>query len=407
MPESTWVWLTELKEYHNPATGQSLSPTEALALGGVGEKLLDVRVPFLRFVIRRGGLAQLTMEDRDALLEAASAVGWKGGPGSGWYAPPKGTHGSGSPALTVSSLDFEVTDAHSGEMYGYIAARNTAGERLGHLDWSEYQGTVYVQMVKVKPEARRRGIATEMYGRLKEEFPDAKIEWGMATPEGTALRESIEKQGIKGGKGSGHRGHRGRPGERGGSVPGSRLPSAHVLDSFKDEYTQPDRVFNVERGLIVNPETGETVQELNKGTERRLVIPPSTHLEGNTLTHYHPPSVHAVDKYGATHKKGNGKDGISQPFSRSDVQLAVMENMAEIRAVGFYEGKPVSFRMTRPKGGWPNLLGYWLEHWTNHRISSWEPDDDDNLPAWSFDVLNSFWEQACRDLNVEYEVIGV
>ena len=63
------------------------------------------------------------------------------------------------------------------------------GNQVGYLQYSIFQGTAHIGHIHVEEEFRRQGIAKMMYQKLKEENPD--IDWGMTTPDGTILKESL------------------------------------------------------------------------------------------------------------------------------------------------------------------------------------------------------------------------
>src|SRR5690606_23780597 len=50
----------------------------------------------------------------------------------------------------------------------------------------------YIQMVEVAKDWQQKGLALAMVSRLQKEFPDKKIDFGMTTQEGQALKEDAE-----------------------------------------------------------------------------------------------------------------------------------------------------------------------------------------------------------------------
>jgi hypothetical protein len=59
------------------------------------------------------------------------------------------------------------------------------------LEFSIFNDEPYVNMIKVKDDYKRRGIATILMKELQRRFPETEIHMGMLTPEGTKLIESI------------------------------------------------------------------------------------------------------------------------------------------------------------------------------------------------------------------------
>lgn len=91
-------------------------------------------------------------------------------------------------------------DAVPGGYNGYYVAYDRAtGNKMGYLDYQSAKeveetevGTpvtteyVTIAMVEVEPEFRRQGVATVLLNALRNDFPDAVIDPGMTTPDGTA-----------------------------------------------------------------------------------------------------------------------------------------------------------------------------------------------------------------------------
>ena len=67
-------------------------------------------------------------------------------------------------------------------------------EMAGYIDYSEYQGAVHIQMVSVKKEFRRQGVAVAMLRELDRLYPDIEIDTGMTTPDGTKLLEEYQRR---------------------------------------------------------------------------------------------------------------------------------------------------------------------------------------------------------------------
>jgi GNAT superfamily N-acetyltransferase len=89
---------------------------------------------------------------------------------------------------TDAKISNDVTASYGGQVNGTLRAQDAGGRTLAYLDWVRYGGGVSVSMVETAPEARRQGLARKLVERLLDENPGARLEWGMTTPEGTALR---------------------------------------------------------------------------------------------------------------------------------------------------------------------------------------------------------------------------
>lgn len=73
---------------------------------------------------------------------------------------------------------------------------------VGYLDYSEFEGKIYIDMVFVKPEFRRQGIGTAMMQEMKRKATEegSKIMHGLQTEEGAALYESMQPEQRKSSK---------------------------------------------------------------------------------------------------------------------------------------------------------------------------------------------------------------
>lgn len=105
---------------------------------------------------------------------------------------------SGKP-LPKMKLMHEIRGYHSGgQTDGYVVAMSDPllGKRkeIGRLDYSHWHGELFPNMVRVRPEFRRQGVATALYDRLREEWPDAELANGYATPDGVAFRAAYDKK---------------------------------------------------------------------------------------------------------------------------------------------------------------------------------------------------------------------
>lgn len=108
---------------------------------------------------------------------------------TGDYSPdqPRDENGrwtdSGAIASSVVGYNSGQMDVHMGYKEG--------DEEIGYIDYADYEGTPYIKYITVSPEHRRKGIASRLLKQLQREYPDTEIDWGMTTPEGTALKEKV------------------------------------------------------------------------------------------------------------------------------------------------------------------------------------------------------------------------
>ena len=92
-------------------------------------------------------------------------------------------------------IQFDINDFHHEQMDGTIRAYDkTSMIVLGYLNFSEYHDEVSIRMVEVSQEDRRKGIATKMFQRLKQEFPECKIRWGYMTEDGVAFQNGLKNK---------------------------------------------------------------------------------------------------------------------------------------------------------------------------------------------------------------------
>ena len=81
------------------------------------------------------------------------------------------------------------TGAYSGQTD--MRMESYDGDKLaGYMEYSVYDDAPNIQYIHTEDEYRRQGVATEMLQKLQAEYPDAEINWGMTTPDGTKLFEN-------------------------------------------------------------------------------------------------------------------------------------------------------------------------------------------------------------------------
>jgi len=88
----------------------------------------------------------------------------------------------------------EVRGAHHGQVDGTLMVYDTITHNIiVHIDYTLFEGNIYLDFVMVEPAHRRQGYATALLMKLKALNPGATVKWGMMTEEGCALKNNIEK----------------------------------------------------------------------------------------------------------------------------------------------------------------------------------------------------------------------
>ena len=92
------------------------------------------------------------------------------------------------------SFKEELTNSYSGQkdltLFAYLD-----NKIVGKLEYVEYQGSISVSIINVKPEFRRMGIGKKLILELQKQNPRTEIELGLqVSPEGTALVNSLKSQ---------------------------------------------------------------------------------------------------------------------------------------------------------------------------------------------------------------------
>lgn len=93
-------------------------------------------------------------------------------------------------SVSDNNIKDVSTGYASGETY-FTMSYEQDGKVVGTLEYGEYEGQPNVKMVEVNPEYRRKGIATKLLQELQKKYPDAEINFGMTTDDGTKLLDSI------------------------------------------------------------------------------------------------------------------------------------------------------------------------------------------------------------------------
>ena len=100
------------------------------------------------------------------------------------------TKGDTKYSISDKNIKDVSTGYASGETY-FTMSYEQDGKIVGTLEYGEYDGEPNVKMIEVEPEYRRKGIATKLLQELQKKYPDAEIDFGMTTDDGTKLLDSI------------------------------------------------------------------------------------------------------------------------------------------------------------------------------------------------------------------------
>lgn len=94
-----------------------------------------------------------------------------------------------------SNIYIGVTDSYGGWVTGIVQYYDDSDRDkvIGYIDYqlSDSEHEIYINMIQVSDEYKRRGIATEMLYALRNEYPDYYVDWGYTTPDGTALKSKL------------------------------------------------------------------------------------------------------------------------------------------------------------------------------------------------------------------------
>lgn len=78
-----------------------------------------------------------------------------------------------------------------GDQVNFVIVAENADRVVGYLQYGYYKGTPHIQMIKVADDLRRQGIGTKMMQYLQKLYPDAEINPGMTTPDGTLFLKDM------------------------------------------------------------------------------------------------------------------------------------------------------------------------------------------------------------------------
>lgn len=95
----------------------------------------------------------------------------------------------------VTHFRINLHDSYKGWSYGTIKA-TINNQLLGTVDFqiNSDETELHIDMINVNKEFRNRGIASNMLRNLQLEYPEAYIEWGYTTEDGTQLKNKLTTQ---------------------------------------------------------------------------------------------------------------------------------------------------------------------------------------------------------------------
>lgn len=90
------------------------------------------------------------------------------------------------------NIRIEAYDSYSGWVSGAVVCYYN-NKLVGSIDIqiNNDQEEIYIDMIKVEPDYRRQGIATQMFNYLKSEYPEYYVDWGYTTTDGTKLKDAL------------------------------------------------------------------------------------------------------------------------------------------------------------------------------------------------------------------------
>lgn len=85
----------------------------------------------------------------------------------------------------------DYSTGYAYDEYYFTMAYEQDGEVVGTLEYGVYEGEPNVKMIEVDPKHRRKGIGTKLLQELQKKYDGKEIKFGMATPDGSKLLDSI------------------------------------------------------------------------------------------------------------------------------------------------------------------------------------------------------------------------
>ncbi len=88
----------------------------------------------------------------------------------------------------VKQIRDECYDAHNNQLDCSLLAYNDDEKCVGYLDYSLFENKIYLNMVEVHKQCRRKGVASQLLNTIHGKYKD--IEYSLATREGWEFLQS-------------------------------------------------------------------------------------------------------------------------------------------------------------------------------------------------------------------------
>ena len=94
--------------------------------------------------------------------------------------------------LVSDNIYIGITDSYQGWLSGYVNYFD-GDDVVGYVNFqlNQTEKEIYIDMIQVDDNYKRQGIATKMLYRLRDEYPDYYVDWGMTTDDGTKLYNKL------------------------------------------------------------------------------------------------------------------------------------------------------------------------------------------------------------------------
>lgn len=101
----------------------------------------------------------------------------------------------------VENANFTFKETSRGYHHGQhdlaIVAYNN-DDVAGWIDYAVYENEPSIQMIEVKDQYKRLGLAKQMLMKLQNKYPEQEIDWGSLTADGSKLYNSMKWKQIPG-----------------------------------------------------------------------------------------------------------------------------------------------------------------------------------------------------------------
>jgi len=96
--------------------------------------------------------------------------------------------------------DLKINMEHSGGYNGqdnYIIYAQIENTPVGYIEFSIYNNQIFISIIEVSKDYRRKGVATDLLRYMQEQFPDSPVNPGYSSEEGFKFYSSIPKKSVK------------------------------------------------------------------------------------------------------------------------------------------------------------------------------------------------------------------